>query len=406
MRKTVGIIGTLDTKGIEVRFLKNRIEADMVSTLVIDAGVTGESVFPPDIAAAEVAGAAGVSRDGLVKQHDRGQSIAAMSKGAGVIVKKLYDNGRIHGLISIGGSAGTAIGTTAMRALPVGVPKLMITIVPPANWCHYTGTGDITMMYSVVDISGINRISRRILANGAAAISGMVKTEITDKSEDRPLIAATMFGVTTPCVTRARDILESAGYEVLIFSANGTGGRAMEELVKEGHIRGVLDITTTELADELVGGTGSAGPDRLAAAGESGVPQVVVPGAIDMVNFGAPETVPARFKSRKLYRHNPAVTLMRTTREENKQLGRIMAEKLNKARGPAVIVIPGKGVSAIDKREQVFFDSEADAVFTDSLKSNLNQRVRLIELDCHINDEQFSSAIANLLLENLDSKKG
>jgi len=402
MKKTVGIIGTLDTKGTELRFLKNQVEANGVAALVIDAGVMGKPVFPPDIPASEVAKAGGANLSELVKERARGRSIATMSKGAGVIVRELYESGKIHGIISIGGSAGTTIGTEAMRALPVGVPKLMLTIAAPIHWRHYIGAKDIIMMYSVVDVSGINRISRRILINGAAAIAGMVRVEIEDKGEDKPLIAATMFGVTTPCVTKARDILESAGYEVLIFSANGTGGCAMEDLVKEGYIKGVLDVTTTELADELVGGTGSAGPNRLVAAGELGIPQVVVPGAIDMVNFGAPETVPDKFKDRRFYQHNPAVTLMRTTRDENIQLGKIIAEKLNRATGPTTVVIPKKGVSAIDQNGQVFFDAEADSAFTDSLRPNLKEQVGLVELDYHINDEQFASKIANLLLENLN----
>jgi uncharacterized protein (UPF0261 family) len=210
-----------------------------------------------------------------------------------------------------------------------------------------------------------------------------------------------MFGVTTPCVTRAREILESAGYEVLVFHATGIGGRLMEDLIRDGFIKGVLDVTTTELADELVGGVLSAGPQRMETAGELGIPEVIVPGALDMVNFGPPETVPAKFKGRRFYQHNPTITLMRTTKEENAQLGKIMAEKLNRAKGPAAIVIPKKGVSAIDKEGQPFYDAEADAAFVENLKANLKPTVKLVEVEAHINDEQFANMITSILLENI-----
>lgn len=401
MQKTVAIVGTLDTKGAEYKFLKAQVEANGASTVVINTGIVGEPGFPPDISASEVAKAGGADLDELLKERDRGHSVAVMSQGAAVVVKDLYEKGKLHGVISMGGSAGTTIGTKAMRALPTGVPKLMLSTIASGDTRPYVDVKDITMVNSVVDISGINRLSRRILINAAAAIAGMVKAEVETKAEDKPLVAATMFGVTTPCVTKAREILESAGYEVLVFHATGIGGRAMEDLVRGGFIRGVLDITTHELADELVGGVCRSGPSRLEAAGELGIPQVVVPGALDMVNFWAPETVPDKFKGRKFYQHNPTVTLMRSTREENAQLGRIMAEKLNKAKGPTIVVIPKKGVSAIDKEGQPFYDAEADAAFAESLKSNLRERVKVVEMDNHINDEQFASSIANVLLENL-----
>ncbi|MBA7501202.1 hypothetical protein ES704_03964 [subsurface metagenome] len=401
MQKTVAIVGTLDTKGAEYRFLKDQIEANNVSTLVIDTGIVGEPAFNPDVPASEVAKAGGIELNELLKERDRGHSVAVMSEGAAVIVKDLYDKGKLQGVISMGGSAGTTIGTSAMRALPIGVPKLMLSTIASGDTRPYVDVKDVTMMNSVVDISGINRLSRRILTNAAAAIAGMVKVEVVAEAQDRPLIAATMFGVTTPCVTKAREILESAGYEVLVFHATGIGGRAMEDLVRGGFIKGVLDITTHELADELVGGVCRSGPSRLETAGELGIPQVIVPGALDMVNFWAHETMPDKFKGRKFYKHNPSVTLMRSTREENEELGKIMAEKLNRAKGPTTVVIPRKGVSAIDKEGQPFYDPEADARFVETLKSNLSDRVSLIEMDNHINDEQFASSIANVLLENL-----
>lgn len=401
MQRIVAIIGTLDTKGVEYKFLKDQLEANGVSTLVIDTGIVGEPTFPPDISASQVARAAGADLNKLIKERDRGHSVTVMSQGAAAIVKDLYSKGRVHGVIAMGGSAGTTIGTTAMRALPIGIPKLMVSTLASGNTRPYVGTKDVTMMPSIVDMSGINRLSELILANAAGAIAGMVKVRVKPRVRDKPLIAATMFGVTTSCVTKAREILEAAGYEVLVFHCNGIGGRTMEDLIRSGFIKGVLDITTTELADEVGGGLLSAGPSRLEAAGELGIPQVVSAGALDMINFGLPETVPAKFKGRKFYQHNPTVTLMRTTKEENEQLGKMIAEKLNRARGPAIFIMPKKGVSLIDKEGEPFYDVAADAAFLQSLKDNLGDKVRLVEMDTDINDPQFATKAANLLLENL-----
>ena len=284
--KVVAILGTLDTKGVEFAWLKARVEAAGAATLVIDVGILGAPAFPPDVTADEVARAAGADLAALRARGDRGEAVAAMAKGAAEVVARLHREGRIDGIVSMGGGGGTAIATAAMRALPVGVPKLMVSTLAAGDVRAYVGVSDVTMMPAVVDVAGINRISARIIANAAAAIAGMVEAEPPALAGDRPLIAATMFGVTTPCVTRARAVLEAAGYEVLVFHATGTGGESMEALIRGGFIAGVLDITTTELADELVGGVLSAGPHRLEAAGETGIPQVVSVGALDMVNFG------------------------------------------------------------------------------------------------------------------------
>ena len=324
-----------------------------------------------------------------------------MAQGAAKVARGLFDAGKIHGILSIGGSAGTTIGTSAMRALPVGFPKMMVSTLASGDTRPYVGIKDITMMYSVVDIAGLNRLSRRILANAAAAVCAMAAAELPGSADDKPLVAATMFGVTTPCVTKARQILEENGYEVLVFHATGSGGSAMEELINSGFIAGVLDITTTEWADELVGGVLSAGPHRLEAAGQNGIPQVVAPGALDMVNFGPPETVPEKFKGRTFYQHNPTVTLMRTTKEENAQIGRVIAEKLNAARGPTTFFYPRKGVSAIDREGQPFHAPEADEAFLASLKSSLNPSVHLVEMDNHINDDAFAAALAHSLMDKL-----
>jgi uncharacterized protein (UPF0261 family) len=399
--KVVAVLGTLDTKGVEFAFLKARVEAAGAATLAIDVGILGAPAFPPDVTAEEVARAAGADLATLRARGDRGEAVAAMAKGAAEIVARLHREGRIDGIVSMGGGGGTAIATAAMRALPVGVPKLMVSTLAAGDVRAYVGVSDVTMMPAVVDVAGINRISARIIANAAAAIAGMVKAEPPALAGDRPLIAATMFGVTTPCVTRARAVLEAAGYEVLVFHATGTGGESMEALIRGGFIAGVLDITTTELADEFMGGVLSAGPHRLEAAGEMGIPQVVSVGALDMVNFGAPETIPAKFADRTFYRHNPQVTLMRTTAEENAELGRTIALKLARARGPTVLMLPLEGVSLIDVAGKPFHDPAADRALFDALKTNLTANVGLVEMDTDINDDAFAERAAELLLAKL-----
>jgi uncharacterized protein (UPF0261 family) len=397
-KKVVAIIGALDTKAAEYGFLKQQIENQGVGTLMIDVGVFGEPPFAPDISAAEVAEAAGADRAALAAANDRGEAVAAMAKGAAITLKRLYDEGRVHGAIAMGGGGGTTLGAIAMQPLPVGAPKLIVSTVASGDTSAYVGVKDIAMMPSIVDVAGVNRLSSKIIANAAGAIAGMVKIEHAESADAKPMIAATMFGVTTAGVTKAREIIEKAGYEVLVFHAVGSGGRTMEELIRAGFIAGVLDLTTTELADELAGGVLSAGPNRLEAAGETGVPQVVSLGALDMVNFGARETIPSKYAERKLYPHNPLVTLMRTTREENAELGRIIAAKLAKAKGPTVLIIPNKGVSAIDVEGKPFYDAEADLALFAALKDNITPNVTLVELDADINSDAFATEAANRLL--------
>jgi uncharacterized protein (UPF0261 family) len=402
--KTVAIIGTLDTKGEEFLFLRDSIRAAGLATLVIDVGVLEPPGFQPGISREEVARAAGTSLDQLLAEKDRGKSMAVMAAGAAVLIRELQGKGKIQGLISLGGSAGTTIGTAAMRALPFGFPKVMVSTVASGNTRPFVGTKDILMLYPVLDIAGLNFISRRILSNAAAAIAGMVRQEQVEGKAQKLVVAATMFGVTTPCVTKARALLEAQGHEVLVFHATGTGGQAMESLIADGVIGAVLDITTTELADELVGGILSAGPDRLNAAAAAGIPQVVCPGAIDMVNFGPMDSVPGQFKDRLLYAHNPNVTLMRTTPEECAELGRITAEKLNRARGPTTFAMPLRGVSAIDAPEKPFYSPEAIAAYLQALKRTLEPEVQLVELDAHINDAAFAAEVVARLLENIGRK--
>jgi len=399
----VVIVGTLDTKGEEFKYVKDIIENEGLETIVIDAGVLGEPYFEPDIDRSEVAEAGGDNIKDLVEAADRGRSMEIMSNGAAEIVEELNQKGKVAGIISLGGSAGTTIGTTAMKRLPVGIPKVMVSTLASGDTRPYVGTKDITMMYSVVDILGVNSLSSEILSNAAFAVAGMVKGKRPEPKEKRPLIAATMFGVTTPCVEKARDYLENHGYEVLVFHATGTGGQAMENLVEEGFISGVLDITTTELCDELVGGVLSAGPDRLEAAGKEGVPQVVSTGALDMVNFGPIDSVPKEFKDRNLYKHNPTVTLMRTTAAENKKLAEIIAEKLNKAESKTALFLPLKGVSMIDAEGQPFYGPDEDKMLFETLRKNIDlEKVEIIEKDLHINDEEYALALAKKMIELIE----
>jgi uncharacterized protein (UPF0261 family) len=401
----VFVIGTLDTKGAEVRFVAEVLDQAKILAKIVDAGVLGQAMYKPDITRQEVFAAAGTSLEAVQKAGDRGLAIEAAARGVAKIVSTLHarDPREVGGVLALGGSAGTTIGTAAMRALPFGIPKIMVSTLASGQVKQYVGVRDICMMNSVVDISGLNRISRVVLANAAAAMAGMVSQAHGLQSGvlDKPLLTATMFGVTTPCVEAARKILESRDYEVLVFHATGTGGLTMESFIRDGLIKGVLDITTTELADELVGGILTAGPDRLTAAALQGVPQVISLGALDMVNFGPPDTVPAKFQGRRFYQHNPTVTLMRTTPAENDQLGKQVAEKASAARGPTAVLVPLRGISAIDREGQPFWWPEADQALFQSLRNWVGPQVPLIELDLHINDPAFAETAARTLLEML-----
>jgi uncharacterized protein (UPF0261 family) len=385
---TVVLVGTLDTKGAEYRFLREQLLAHGVETLLVDVGSGGPPLVEPDVPGDEVT--------------DRGEAVETMARGAAAVVQRLFEEGRLQGVVALGGSGGTSIATRAMQALPVGVPKLMVSTMASGDTRPYVGAVDVTMTYSVVDIAGINAISERILANAAAAIAAMAQVDVSERRDARPLVGATMFGVTTPCVTRARERLEDLGYEVLVFHATGTGGQSMEALARGGFLAGVLDITTTELADELVGGVLSAGPERLDAAGKLGLPQVVSLGALDMVNFGPLATVPERFHGRNLYEHNPTVTLMRTTPEECRELGRTIGRKLSAARGPVALYVPLRGVSMIAVEGGRFHDAAADEALREGLRETLADTVEVHELDVDINDHAFAEAMAERLHELIE----
>ena len=403
--KTVALIGTFDSKGIEYAYVKKIIEDLGLKTYTIHMGVF-PPLFTPDVSNAEVAKAAGEDINALVAKKDRAWATEVLSKGMEKLVPELYRQGKFDGILALGGSGGTSLATPAMRALPIGVPKVMVSTVASGNTSQYVGTSDIIMMPSVVDVSGLNSISTKIFANAAFAITGMVKFENKAVIEKKPLVAATMFGVTTPCVTFAREYLEARGYEVLTFHATGTGGRSMEDLVNAGFIEGVLDITTTEWADEIVGGVLNAGPNRLDAAAKMGVPQVVSVGALDMVNFGPIDTIPKQFEGRNFYKHNPTVTLMRTTVAENVKLGKKIAEKLNQATGYTVLMLPLKGVSMIDAPGQAFYGKEEDENLFNELRHDINPKVvRLEEYELHINDKEFAEKAAQNLIDLMDKKK-
>jgi uncharacterized protein (UPF0261 family) len=395
---SVYLLATLDTKGPDAAFVRDRLRALGIAVTVVDTGCLGEPAWAGDIPRETVFQAGGTTLQAVRERNDRGEAVTRAAAGAAQLVTAAFARGQVDGVLGLGGSAGTTIGTTAMRALPIGVPKLMVSTLASGQVRQYVGDKDLVMLNSVVDIAGINRISRRILSNAAAAMAGMVQHRVEETAVDRPVVAATMFGVTTPCVSRAREVLEAAGYEVLVFHAVGSGGRAMESLIADGLIAGVLDITTTELADELVGGILTAGPDRLTAAARCGVPQVVSVGALDMVNFGPPETVPAQFRGRRFYQHNPTVTLMRTTPEENAQLGAEIGRKVSAARGPALLLVPLRGVSAIDRAGQPFEDPAARQALYDGIRQH-HGAVELLELDQHINDPEFAETAARKLLD-------
>lgn len=401
MSGTVLLLGTFDTKGEEYSFVRDLIEANGFNVLMMDMGILGAPSFEPDIRADEVAGAAGSSLEELRDSSDRKRSLDVMAKGIKKLVPELYDRGAFNGVMSLGGGSGTAMATAAMRELPLGVPKVMVSSVASGDISPYVDIHDITFLYSVADISGLNRILRTVLNNAVGAVCGMVG-QASLPGEGKKLLAATMFGVTTPCVTAVRRHMEKAGYEVVIFHATGTGGRTMETMIREGHIAGVLDLTTTEICDEVVGGVLLAGPDRLTAAAEAGIPQVVSCGSLDMVNFHAMETVPDKFKDRNLYQHTSNVTLMRTNPGECREIGKYIAEKLNRAQGPTVLFLPLKGVSKIDKEGESFYNPEADRVLFDSLKKHINSSVALKELDLHINDPAFAREMAQQMLKILE----
>ncbi len=425
MCKTVLMIGAFDTKATEYAYLRERILAGGCEVLAMNVGVMGETeLFAVDVGAARVAKAGGGDLPTLRRNHDRGEAMKVMAAGAPVVVRELYEQKKFDGIIGMGGTGGTTVVTSAMRALPLGVPKVCISTAASGDTWGYVGTKDITMMPSVVDVAGVNRVSRMIFSRAAGAVCGMVKAEVRgvvgddgegNGEENRGkstksgkgsegVIVASMFGNTTECVDACREALSAKGYEVLVFHATGTGGRTMESLIDEGLVDGCLDITTTEWADHVCGGVFDAGPDRLRAPGRNTVPHLIVPGCVDMANFGGMETVPVKYREggRLFYEWNPSVTLMRTNVEENVQMGEAFAEAANDAvanGAPVAVLIPLRGVSILDGDGERFCDREADAVMFDAMKKKLRDDIEVVEVDCNINDAAFAKRAVEMMLK-------
>jgi uncharacterized protein (UPF0261 family) len=394
---TVVLVGTMDTKGAEYGFVRDRLKAAGLDVTIVDCGILGAPQIKPDVSRDDVARAAGADAALLAATADRGAAVQTMAAGAEAVLKTLHGVGRLQGAMALGGGGGTSIAARAFQALPLGVPKLIVSTMASGDTRPYVGESDLVLFPSIVDVAGVNRISATVLSNAAAAMAGMVGAPPVPDTGNKKLIAASMFGVTTPCVTEGRRLLEAGGYEVLTFHMTGTGGRTLESLVDNGFVSGVLDMTTTELADELVGGVLSAGPVRLARSGKPPVPRVVSVGALDMVNFGPKETVPAQFQNRNLYVHNATVTLMRTTADECSQLGKILAERVSALHAPIVVLLPLGGISSIAVEGGVFHDPAADAALFGAIRQNLKPHVRLEQMETQINDPAFAARAVELL---------
>jgi uncharacterized protein (UPF0261 family) len=402
MKKRIAIVATMDTKGREAAFVASRVEQLDHEVCLVDVGIMGAPQVEAEVTREQVARAANVEIGALRTSGDRSAAVVAMSYGVSIVVGDLLKHRRIDGLLGLGGSSGSAIVAAAMQVLPIGFPKVLVSTMASGNTKPYVGTRDVTLMHSVVDISGLNRISRKILANAAAAVCGMATVEHSAAS-DRPTVALTMMGVTTPCATIASEALERAGLEVLVFHANGAGGPAMEALVADDVFVAVLDMTPAEWADELLGGKSAAGPNRMEAAALKGLPQVVSVGGLDMVRFAGRSNIPAHFQARHFHDHNPTITLMRTTEEESRQLGKIIASKLNMATGPARVLLPMRGISALDRAGGEFEDQNARYALFGALRDHLDPVIACVEMDLHINDPEFGNALAADLLGLLAS---
>ncbi|NWO00736.1 Tm-1-like ATP-binding domain-containing protein [Tetragenococcus halophilus] len=405
LTKTIAVIGTLDTKPREFQFVKDVIESLGFDTFVIHSGVF-EPGFVPDVSNQEIVNKVDEDIKVIAAQENRAKGTATLAEGMSKLLPELFKKGKFNGVISLGGSGGTSVATAGMRVLPIGVPKVMVSTMASGDTSQYVGTSDIVMMPSIVDVAGLNDISKRIFSNAVHAICGMVDYEYEPNKDQKPLIAATMFGLTTPAIVKATEVLENKNYEVIVFHATGIGGKTMERLINNGYFAGVLDLTTTEWADELVGGVLAGGNERLDAAVQTKTPQVVSLGALDMVNFGPHETVPDKFKDRLFYQHNPSVTLMRTTTDENHKLGKIIANKLQSAGSSTVLMIPRKGFSGLDKVGKEFYNKKADESIISTLKENLTySETQVIEKDNNINDETFAEEAANQLIHLIKNKE-
>lgn len=401
MSKTIAILATLDTKGEEVKYLKEQIERRGKKAFIIDMGLRGVPAgIPTDVTRDMLAEASG-STMAIVEKKVRGEAIEIMVKGIARMIRDLYNRGRFQGILAIGGLDGALLASAGLRVLPLGVPKFLLTPIAEGNekFGTYIGTSDMIMMHSVIDLLGINQISRKVFDNAVGAMVGMVDMNVVPRLEGRNVIAATMYGNTTPAVMRAKSILEGKGFEVVVFHPNGTGGRAMEELIEEGLVNAVLDMTPHEIVDELFHGVHAGGPHRLEAAGKKGIPQVVVTGCLDFILLGPIANLEEKYKNRKMYFFNPAVTMVRMTHAEMSTVGRVMAEKLNMATGPTRVLIPLKGFCMYCHPGEPLYDPEGDGMLIDSLKKHLKPQIPVLEVDAHINDPEFADNAASALIQ-------
>jgi uncharacterized protein (UPF0261 family) len=393
MAKTIALVGTLDTKGEEIDFLRSLIRARGHRVIIADTGILGKPELQAHISRAEIASAGGAEIDALKNKDDEALAQRIMAAGLEKIILSLVESKKVHGLLAIGGGQGSIIVAPTLKSLPFGFPKLLVsTKVTQAGARPFVGSKDVLILPPVADLAGINRLTRTILTNAAGAISGMVEIK-EPAGEEKPLVVMSMNGTVTDCGLAVKAMLENKGYEVLVFHTIGTGGEALEEYVKSNDVVGVIELGVNEITNELMGGLASAGPDRLTAAGNRGVPQLVVPGSADFINFLGPETVPPRYRSRKIYSHNPQATLIRTNIRDNKLLGSTIADKLNQSRGHAVVLWPKNGLSTLDHRGKPYWDPEADMALLKSLKRHLHHRIPVIESDAYINDTEFAQAV-------------
>jgi len=398
--KHILMLGCFDTKGEDFSYLKKCLFELGEQVISINTGIMKSTAdFSIDYRAEQVALAAGTTLEAIKTEGDRGKAVELMGTGAGTIIAELILQGKVKGAIGMGGGGGTYIALSAMQEIPLGIPKLCLSTLATKDLSRQVGHKDITLMPSIVDVAGLNSISKLLIKQAAGAIFGMVSINTIEQEKSKGSIAISMFGNTTKCVDMCTDLLKKEGYDVLAFHATGVGGATMESLIREGCFNAVLDVTTTELADDLCGGICSAGPDRLTAAVEMKIPQIVVPGCLDMVNFAQLDTVPDQFKERDLYSWAPDVTLMRTNIEENQILGKKLAKKLNKATAITKIFLPTKGISQVDMEGGIFYQPEIDLALFDAIKENTDPKISISELDAHINDSDFAKALVTALLK-------
>jgi len=406
MQKTIVLIGTLDTKGAEYGYIRDRIVEQGPRVIVVDVGILGKPLFQPDITREQVAQAAGLSIEEVASSKEEGEAIQPMSEGAVKIVQELHRSGKLDGILALGGSMGTMLATAAMRALPLGIAKVMVSTQASGDTRPYVGTKDIVMIPSLADIVGLNRITKNVLTVAAGAVVGMVNAAPGPVLSDKPLIGLTLQGDLMPCANSVMELLEQRGYEVVVLHAVGTGGKTLEEWIEQGLIDGVFDLVTTEVLQHMCGGLNDAGPARLEAAGTKGIPQLVAPGKADIITFDGTQGIPEHLRGRKLLVHTPIRVMARTTKEERAELGRVMAEKLNKAIGPTAVIIPKQGFSGPDKEGNDWYDPEANLALIDALKRNLKPEIKLVEMDAHINDKLFAETAAMLLDELMHGARG